>query len=541
MNLLLIQDYLKKNKLSWLLVPREDEFLGEYVPACNERLLWATGFSGSAGLAVIGQNEAYLFVDGRYTLQAKKQAKGFKIYSLSDFFDWLENEMHLEDNVALNLKLHSQGFVKKIHETYSKIQHIDPYPVDELWKNRPKAPQSILVLHPLKYSGESHASKVKRVIDAFSEDADALYVQDPHDLAWVLNLRGGDLEFTPISLGRGLIWKNGSVDVFFNTIEISEEVRTHLGSNVHIHAFGELENYLLKPLTVQIDPAASAYDRELIGGRVVIKPSPIQFMKAIKNSIEIEGMRKAHKWDGQALRKFRQWLQTQEVESLDEIIAAEKLELFRRECPEYKGPSFPTISGFAENGAIVHYRAESDTKRKFKQNALYLVDSGGQYLEGTTDVTRTFVIGQPTSEQKKAYTLVLKGHLRLARAIFPKGTTGHQLDALARYDLWQHGLNYEHGTGHGVGSYLSVHEGPQGISPRINPTPLQPGMVLSNEPGYYNAGEYGIRIENMMVVKESQHDGYLCFETLTRVPYEEDLIDDTMLTDEERFFIGQYK
>jgi len=524
-----------------LLLPREDEFLGEYVPDYNERLLWATGFSGSAGLAVIGQNELHLFVDGRYTLQAQKETTGFQIHSLSNLWKYLNNALKPSDIVGFNPQLHSQRFVEKLYEIPCEKRHIVPHPVDLLWDKRPPIPESITVPHELKYSGESNKSKLSRIISETASSAEVLYVQDPHEVAWALNIRGQDLPYTPITLSRALIWKNGKVDLFLNQSHLSNELRLHLGPQVYIHPLNCLTEYLLKPQCVQIDTnGVSAFDRQLIGGRATIQRSPILSMKAVKNHVEIEGMRKAHQWDGIALGKFRSWLLSQNPNHLDEITAAEQLETFRRECPAYKGPSFPTISGFGANGAIVHYHATPASNQNFTQHGLYLVDSGGQYLEGTTDVTRVFPIGPPTDEQKRAYTLVLKGHLRLAQAVFPIGTTGHQLDVLARYDVWQYGLNYEHGTGHGVGSYLSVHEGPQGISPRANATPLQPGMILSNEPGYYKTGEFGIRIENLMVVQESKHEGYLCFETLTQVPYESTLIDYTLLTDAERNIVFSY-
>lgn len=537
MNLSIVQQYLKKNNISWVLIPREDEFFGEYVPLCNERLLWATGFSGSAGIAVIGHNNAHLFVDGRYTLQAKKEAIGFEIHDLADLWMWLGNSLKSTDIIGLNLRLHTQGFLTKLQELPSKIQHIDPHPTDQLWSERPHPPQSMLVSHPLHYAGESFESKLDRVVAGLSSDVEALYVQDPHDVAWILNLRGQDLLYTPIALTRALIWKNGTVDLFLNHPKVSEDIRTYLGNRVRIQLMEQLERALTSAC-IQIDPGISAYHRQLIGSQGIVRASPIPLMKALKNSTEIEGMRKAHQWDGQALRKFCEWLLAQDPTIIDEISAADQLEAFRRQCPAYKGPSFPTISAFGANGAIVHYRATSATNQRFQRNGLYLVDSGGQYLEGTTDITRVFAIGTPTPEQKEMYTRVLKGHLRLASTIFPKGTTGHQLDVLARYDLWQQGVNYEHGTGHGVGSYLSVHEGPQGISPRMNPTPLQAGMVLSNEPGYYKPGEFGIRIENMMVVQESKYEGYLCFETLTQVPYDRALIDDSLLSDEERIYLS---
>ena len=533
-----IQTYITQHKIDWVFIPREDEFLGEYVPAYNERLLWASGFSGSAGLAIIGQTSSHLFVDGRYTLQAADEAKGFQIHSLYEVWDWINATLVPSSRVGLNLRLHTHSFVTKLKQYVQSISHLDPHPVDQLWLDRPLHPKSVTVPHNLKYSGESIESKLSRVRAAMAEDAEALYVHNPHDVAWVLNIRGQDLPYTPITLCRALIWKNGAVNVFSDHTQISDDLRNHLGNDVQFYLESELEKFLLKPTCVQIDPSASAYDRELVAGNDVVQSSPISLMKAIKNSVEIEGMRKAHYWDGEAFRKFREWVFSQDPTTLNEIKASDQLELFRRESPQCKGLSFASISGFGSNGAIVHYHSTEKTNRQFESQGLYLIDSGGQYLEGTTDITRVFAIGTPTHEQRKAYTLVLKGHLRLAMAVFPKGTTGHQLDALARYDVWQYGLNYEHGTGHGVGSYLSVHEGPQGISPRMNATPLQSGMVVSNEPGYYKTGDYGIRIENLMVVQESEHEGYLCFETLTQVPYEESLIDVALLTEVELNYLN---
>lgn len=529
-----------QHKIDWVLVPREDEFLGEYVPPYNERLLWVSGFSGSAGIAIIGQTCAHLFVDGRYTLQAADEAKEFQIHSLYTMWDWIKATMAPSSVIGLNLRLHTHSFVTKLKQHVQNIRHLDPHPIDQLWRDRPLRPQSVTVPHDIKYAGETIASKLSRVRAVMAQDAEALYVHDPHDVAWVLNIRGQDLPYTPITLCQALIWKNGGVNVFFDHTQISDDLRDHLGTDVQFYPESELEQVLLKLTCVQIDPTASAYDRELVAGKERVQSSPIALMKAIKNAVEIEGMRKAHEWDGDALRKFRLWVFSQDPTSITEIKASDQLEFFRRESPQCKGLSFASISGFGSNGAIVHYHSTEKTNRQFESQGLYLIDSGGQYLEGTTDITRVFAIGTPTSEQRNAYTLVLKGHLRLAMAVFPKGTTGHQLDALARYDLWQHGLNYEHGTGHGVGSYLSVHEGPQGISPRMNATPLQPGMVVSNEPGYYQAGEYGIRIENLMVVQESEHEGYLCFETLTKVPYEKSLIDIGLLTDVELNYLNFY-
>jgi Xaa-Pro aminopeptidase len=535
-----LQNYLDENDLDWLFVPREDEFLGEYVQDYNERLKWASGFSGSAGLAVVGRDSLHLFVDGRYTLQAAEEAKHFVVHSLSDLWMWVSSALRQKPGVALNPRLHSQAFVAKLRQCGDTIRYVDPHPVDALWTDRPHRPDSAIVIHPLEYAGESVASKLARVITAMHPNVEVLYVHDPHDVAWLLNIRGHDLAYTPIALCRALVWKNGDIRVFLKGTDDSQKVLSSIASSVFVHSEMELPDYLNRVKAVQIDPSVSAFDQAYVNGREVVQSSPIVMMKAMKNETEIEGMRNAHQWDGIAVRKFREWLYAQDPQTLNEIKAAEQLEQFRRECPHYKSPSFPTISAFGSNGAIVHYHASKRSNVQFTKSGLYLVDSGGQYCEGTTDITRVFPIGHPTDEQRNAYTWVLKGHIRLALSMFPKGTTGHQLDALARYDLWQQGLNYEHGTGHGVGSYLSVHEGPQGISPRINATPLQPGMVVSNEPGYYKTGEYGIRIENLMVVKESQYNGYLCFETLTQVPYEERLIETSLLTEAELTYIQQF-
>lgn len=534
-----LQRYVRDNNLDFLLVPREDQFLGEYVPEYNERLKWATGFSGSAGLAVIGKDSLHLFVDGRYTLQAADEAKGFEIHRISELWSWLSTVLNEKHRIGLDPKLHSQSFVTKLNQYSAEVRVLDQHPVDLLWTDRPARVDSVIIAHPLEYAGESVVSKLARVCAAMDPKAEMLYVHDPHDVAWLLNIRSSDLAYTPIALCRATLQKKGGISVFLTT-QHSSNVLNQAIPEVQVHTEDELAPHLKNAKAIQVDPAISAYDRQLVEGQEIVQDSPITLMKAIKNDTEVEGMRKAHHWDGIAVRKFRDWLCAQDPKTLDEIKAAEQLEIFRRECPSYKGSSFPTISAFGGSGAVVHYRATEQSNKAFNSSGLYLVDSGGQYCEGTTDITRVFVIGTPTDEQRRAYTLVLKGHIRLALSVFPKGTTGHQLDALARYDLWQNGLNYEHGTGHGVGSYLSVHEGPQSISTRVNNVPLQAGMVVSNEPGYYKAGEYGIRIESMMVVKASQHRDYCCFETLTQAPYEEKLIDQSLLNAAESNFVHQF-
>lgn len=532
-----LQNYLHQHCISALLIPREDEFLGEYVPDYNERLKWVTGFSGSAGLAIITPEKAYLFVDGRYTLQAKNEALDCEILPLHSVYEWLKGNIGLLGEVRANFKLHSHAFISRVQTLGIHLQHIDPFPVDVLWEgDRPEIEFKQPVAHGFEYSGESVKDKISRTVAALNQSVAALYIDDPHDLAWLLNIRGADLTYTPIALCRALLFKDGHVAFFLGNLTEINSLKQHVGEQVSFYAFDQLYVQLDKLDSVQVDSGVSAYDLEFLSHKAVIQASPIVLMRAIKNSVEIEGMRKAHQWDGVALTQFIQWVKSQPSHQLTEHIAAEKLEMFRRECSHYKGPSFPTISAFGENGAIVHYRHSDKSNKRFADGGLYLVDSGGQYLQGTTDVARTVYIGTPPvpNEYKRAYTYVLKGHLRLAAAIFPEGTTGHQLDSLARYDLWQRGLDYAHGTGHGVGSYLSVHEGPQSISPRFNATVLKPGMVLSNEPGYYKAGSFGIRIENLVLVKQSEYSGFLCFETLTQAPYDSDLIDESLLTGEEK-------
>lgn len=537
-----IQTDLKNQGVDWLVIPRSDEFLGEYVPACNERLKWATGFSGSAGIACISQESAYLFVDGRYTLQAPQEAPQCEIKSLSMLWYELSQLVSKGQKVGVNLKFHSQQFITQLVQLGADVVNLDPHPVDKLWDKRPEFPKTEVVEHPEKFSGESSISKVVRVITTMPQGVDAMYLHDPHDVAWLLNIRAKDLDYTPIPLCRAVLYLDSSVDLFLSHSHIAESVTLQFAAeNVKVRSIEELDSVLLSLNRVQIDPMASACDHQRLGHRAYVVSLPIQGFKAIKNTAEIEGMREAHRLDGLAVQKFIHWIKHQPIESLNELDAAAKLENFRKESKKFVYPSFPTISGFGANGAIVHYHATAKTNAPFKEQGLYLVDSGGQYPFGTTDITRTLAFGEPTLTQKRNYTRVLKGHIRLATAIFPKGTTGHQLDALARIDLWQNGMDYAHGTGHGVGSFLSVHEGPANISPRMNNVPLEPGMVLSNEPGYYKAHEYGIRIENMMLVKESKFAGFLCFETLTRVPYEQALIDESLLTEAESDYLEAYE
>lgn len=505
------------------MVPREDSFLGEFVPSHNERLKWLTGFSGSAGIALIGQEKGFLFVDGRYTLQAVQETKNITILSLSDFFEKLPEIISISEEVLIDPLLHSCVFIEAIEKKLSKNQIVfQKTPIDELWEDRPLPKLVTIKELDISVVGESRESKLKRVFEQCSSDA--LFIHDPHEVAWLLNIRGNEIDYTPIALLKAIAFRNGQVEVLVQAHhETTPLNNVRFIKNISASSFRE----------IQVDPEASKGDYlELSNqGKVFQTKSPISLLKAIKNETEIHWMKQAQQRDSEVFKQFIPWLKVQK--NIDERTVGEYVDDLRSKQPGFHSLSFPTICGFRENGAIIHYHASEKSNLNIT-NGVLLIDSGGQYEGGTTDITRTFVMGMPTEEQKKAYTLVLKGNLRLERAIFPMGTKGYQLDILARLDLWEHGLNYPHGTGHGVGAFLSVHEGPQGISPRNNPTELVPGMILSNEPGVYKEGEFGIRIENLLLVKESLIPGFLCFERLTNVPYENDLINFDLLTDIEK-------
>lgn len=531
---------LKTQNIDAYIIPNNDEFQNEYLPDSAKRLEWLTGFTGSAGTAIIAQNKAAFFTDGRYTIQAGQQVDKniFEIYNIADKKpeQWLA-ENHIK--AGFDAWVLSLAQVRRYDpKTLQPISH-SPNFVDLIWKDRPAPPQKPAKAHDIRYAGETSESKRKRIAEGLNVDAALL--TSPDSINWLLNIRGQDVAHTPLCLCYAALSKDGTVDLFIDKKKINFEMLKHLGADVKIHEFS-LATKIGPNQRILIDAAKipyALYQTVKAGGADIIEGTdPCTLPKALKNSIEIAGIKHAHQLDGQALTKFLKWLPGQN--NLDEIAAAEKLEEFRRENSEYLEPSFDTISGFGSNGAIVHYRAVAESNKKFESGSLYLVDSGGQYEFGTTDVTRTVAIGEPSKQMRHDYTLVLKGHIGIATAVFPRGTTGAQLDALARQHLWNEGKDYDHGTGHGVGYYLSVHEGPQGISKRYIDVALQPGMVVSNEPGYYKAGEYGIRIENLVLVVEKENN-FLGFETLTKAPFDENLIEWEILSPKEEQWIKEYQ
>ncbi|MBX3487633.1 MAG: aminopeptidase P family protein [Candidatus Paracaedibacteraceae bacterium] len=541
-----LQQRLKDLSLDCFIVPRSDRYQGEYVVEADERLAWLTGFTGSAGTALVFQDHVALFVDGRYTLQAAQEVTDpqVKIIPIADQSPYAyvsaKSKMTLGfDPWLMSIKDQSRW------QALPQLSLIPiENPIDSLWEDHPSRPLDTIVVHDEIYAGQSLPEKLGLIYEELEKlNTEALLVMAPDNLCWALNCRGTDFPFTPLVDWFGIIVKGKGVHVFCDSAKASPSVLLHFGSRVHLHAVDQLPDVITQIKSIILDPDLTpTYIQDLLKEKATLKSDPITSLKACKSQVELSGIRMAHLRDGVALTKFLCWLETQKPEDHTEITVADKLEAFRQENDLYQGASFPTISGYAEHGAIVHYRA-TETSAYQLGSGLLLVDSGGQYLDGTTDVTRTITLDEPTIEQKTNYTLVLKGHITLAMSQFPTGTTGSQLDVLARFHLWQHGLDYDHGTGHGVGHYLNVHEGPQRISKAGNNVALKPGMLISNEPGYYKAGAYGIRIENLVAVQrtnESYERDMLCFETLTLAPMDRRLIDETMLTSAEWQWLNAY-
>ena len=547
--------------LDAVLVPRGDEHLGEYVPPSAERLAWLTGFTGSAGLAVALKNKAALFADGRYTLQAVQQTPP-GLYEQKHLVrdpvaGWLKEQLPSGAKVGYDPWLHASSAIEALQTDLAAggidLVALDRNPIDAIWTDRPAPPLAPIVPHLMTYAGQESADKRGSLADALGKaGSGAAVLTQPDSIAWLLNVRGGDVPNAPLPLSFAVLKADGRVELFVDDRKLTQPTRTHLGDGVDIappSAFGTALDRLMqlgKP--VRLDPRntpAWVVQRLRSAGVAISAGSdPCELPKAIKNAAEIDGTRRAHRRDGVALVKFFTWLdQAMASSPPTEIEASEKLAGFRAAQDLAKGPSFDTISGAGEHGAIVHYRAVPETNKRLAPGMLYLLDSGGQYLDGTTDVTRTLALGEPTPDMCRHFTLVLKGHVGLGRARFPEGTNGSQLDTLARSPLWEAGLDFDHGTGHGVGSYLSVHEGPQRIH-KTGTVALEPGMIVSNEPGYYRTGEYGIRIENLVLVRKAELPNaerpVLEFETLTMAPIDRRLIDVTMLTHAERFWIDAY-
>ena len=547
--------------LDGFIVPRADEHQGEYVPPRGQRLAWLTGFTGSAGVAIVLRDRAALFVDGRYTLQAAAQVDTqlLEIHHLIEEppAHWIGTALARGAVLGYDPWLHTPHDVERFRAAAEKagavLRAVSENPVDRVWSGRPAAPIAPVVPHPERFAGESAQSKRARIGRGLAEEgATAAVLTMPESIAWLLNIRGGDVPHTPLPLSFAILRQDGSVTLFIDRRKLVAGIERHLGNGVTVMPPDELgpalEALAAEGSRVQVDPATAAcwiFDRlEKAGAKILRAADPCLLPKACKNPVEIGGTRAAHKRDGAALTRFLAWLAREAPKgALSEITASDRLETIRREGEHFRDLSFPTISGAGSNGAIVHYRAAPETEKRLEPGTLYLLDSGAQYLDGTTDVTRTLAIGAPMQEMRDRFTRVLKGHIALALARFPKGTTGTQLDAFARRALWQKGLDYDHGTGHGVGSYLGVHEGPQRISKAPNGQALLPGMIVSNEPGYYKTGAYGIRIENLVLVQPVAGEGereMLGFETLTLAPIDRDLIETSLLDDEEIAWLDAY-
>jgi Xaa-Pro aminopeptidase len=554
---------LGRRGLDGFVVPHADAHQGEWMPARDQRLAWLTGFTGSAGAAVVLAGEAALFVDGRYTLQAEAEVDG-ALYDLRHLVrepvaDWLRANLAADARVGFDPWLHGIDEAARIEKACTAVGAtliaVDDNPIDAIWDDQPPLPTGPAVPHDIAYAGKSAATKRQEVADGLTTaGADAAVMTATESTAWLLNIRGRDVPCVPVALAFSVIHADGTVDLAIDPAKVDDALRDHLGDAVRVgppDTFGAALDALgVAGRKVLVDSAVTPdwVRRRLAdaGAEVVRGRDPCALPRAVKNPVEIDGMRRAHERDGAALCRFLAWLDgAAAAGDLTEIGAAARLADLRAAGDHYAGPSFETISGAGPDGAIVHYRVTPATDRRLETGMLYLVDSGGQYLDGTTDVTRTIAIGAPGDEERRRYTQVLKGHIAIARARFPAGTTGSQLDVLARQFLWADGVDYDHGTGHGVGSYLRVHEGPHVSATRANAVHLEPGMIVSNEPGYYKTGAFGIRIENLVVVTaiddppgaEREMRG---FDTLTLAPLDRNLIDTALLTADERAWIDAY-
>lgn len=553
---------LKKAGFDGWCVPRTDQFLGEYVPASSERLKWITGFSGSWGMAVIAPKSTALIVDGRYTIQAAKETRAISPEILPPDNDKLV--AFLQRVLGKGSVLGFDPWVTSVTEQRrlsklatqagATLKASRTNFVDAVWPDRPAPPAEPVYLHPVSCAGESASSKLQRLAKTLAaQNCDCAVLSDPHSVAWALNLRGSDVAHTPLALLRAIIDKKGTAILFVDAQRCAKDVLFSLKGVAKLLPPSALQQELGKlgkqKKRVMIDPAfcPEAIRLHLANGKahIVEATDPCTLPRARKNAIEQRGTRTAHLRDGAALANFLCWLDREAASGqLSEKAAQDKLESFRRATGKLVDLSFGSISAAGPNAALPHYHVVGAKGGVLKRDGIYLIDSGGQYRDGTTDVTRTVIIGTATAAMKKHNTLVLKGMIAVSEAQFPAGTTGVQLDAFARQALWRHGYDYDHGTGHGVGSFLSVHEGPARIS-KAGHVALEPGMILSNEPGHYIKGRYGIRIENLLLVKpafkpKGGDKPMLSFETLTFAPIDKRLIDESVLTRDELQWLDHY-
>ena len=553
---------LARRGLGGFIVPHGDEHQSEFIPAASARLAWLTGFSGSAGIAIVLADRAAIFVDGRYTLQVGSQVDKqiFETLHVTENppADWVAANLPESASLGLDPWLHGEDAVERYEaaakKAGGKLELVESNPLDAIWIDRPEKPLAPVIQHPARFAGETSESKRQRLAETLGSDGVAAAVlSQPDSVAWLLNIRGGDVAHTPLALSFALLHYDGRVDWFCDRRKILQETRNHLGNGVRIQtpeALGPALDALGRRGAMvladrQATPAWVQRRLRDAGARLRSGADPCVAPRAAKNAVEQEGARQAHRRDAVAMVRFLAWIdEVGPSGTVSEVQAAEQLLAFRREVEGFRDESFPTISGFGPNGAIVHYRATAGTDRLLEPDSLYLVDSGGQYQDGTTDITRTVCIGTPTPVMRRTFTRVLQAHIGLATARFPVGTTGAQLDALARAPLWTDGLDFDHGTGHGVGSYLGVHEGPQRIA-KTGSTALVPGMIVSNEPGYYKPGSFGIRTENLLIVRECEEVGqdgrkFLDFETISLAPIDRRLIDAALLTPAERGRLNGY-
>ena len=550
-----------KAKLDAFLIPRADEHQGEYVPPSAERLQWLTGFTGSAGIAVVTRKSAALFIDGRYTVQAKAETDT-TVFDVSllprpRLSEWLSDNLGKRAIVGFDPWLHTISEARRLSIALGAKGHalkaVSKNPIDKLWgKQRPAAPSGPVVVHPAEFSGRSIDEKIANIQKTLKADGQhAALLTLPDSICWALNIRGNDVAHNPVALAFAIVPASGKAELFIELEKIDAAVRRHLTGVAKISPPSALVERVsslrkgAKRVRVDVDSAAAWFERALGFKTIAPGRDPCILPKAIKSAAEIAGARTAHIRDGVAIARYLCWLDEAAAGGkLDEITSVKHLEACRAETGALREISFATISGSGPHGAIVHYRVTDNTNRTLQPGELFLIDSGAQYQDGTTDITRTVAIGQPSDEMRQRFTAVLKGHIAIATARFPKGTRGIDLDPFARRALWDIGCDYDHGTGHGIGSYLSVHEGPQSIS-RGGMAMLEPGMLLSNEPGYYKEGAYGIRIENVVLVTDTApidagDRPMMAFETLTLAPIDRRLIVAGQLTDSERAWLNAY-
>jgi Xaa-Pro aminopeptidase len=562
-----LREELKRRGLDGFVVPISDEHMSEYIGAYAQRLAWLTGFGGSAGTAVVLADKAAIFTDGRYTVQVREQVDGklfdYESVPATSPAKWLGANALEGAKIGYDAWLHSKGWAeavaKALEKKHAALVPVEGNPIDAVWADRPEPSNAPALVHHDAHSGRNSADKRAEVADWLKREGyDAAVVSALDSVAWLLNIRGADVERTPVALSYVIAHADGTAELFIGEEKVTPELTQHLGNAITIRPRTVFERALseLKGKTVAVDPnygvAAIFHALEGAGAKPIPVRDPTILPRAVKNPVEQQGQRDAQARDGAAIARYLHWLSVEGPKGgLDELSAAAKLREFRDASDILRDLSFDTISAAGPHAALPHYRVDEDSNIPIQPSSIYLCDSGGQYLDGTTDITRTVWIGpgEPSAEQKDRNTRVLKGHIAIARAVFPQGTVGGQLDAFARQFLWQAGVDYAHGTGHGVGSFLSVHEGPQRIAKITGAQAggdqeLLPGMILSNEPGYYKEGAYGIRIENLVLVEKREIEGaegdYLGFETLTFAPLDKALVEVSLLTAEEREWWNAY-